>query len=79
MKDDSFTGAVQNAGLVHQVFVRCEKCVFFQQKSLCSLGTVLHTHAHTLLIFHQSMASLDILIMANDREALNGPAEFFPL
>lgn len=52
MKDVSFTGAVQNAGLVHQVFVRCEKCVFFQQKSLCSLGTILHTDAQTLLIFH---------------------------
>lgn len=42
-----FTDAVQNAGLLHQVFVRWKKGLFIQQKSLCSLGRLLYTHKHT--------------------------------
>lgn len=43
MKEVYFTSAVQNAGLVHQVFVRGEKSIFFKQKSLCSFGRILDT------------------------------------
>lgn len=55
MRDIYFTNAVQNSGLIHQVFVRWKKGLFIQQKSLCSLGRILYTQTHThtqkLLIF----------------------------
>ncbi len=46
MRDVYFTDAVQNSGLIHQVFVRWKKGLLIQQESFCSLGRILHSHTH---------------------------------
>lgn len=68
MRDIYFTNAVQNAGLIHQVFVRWKKGLFIQQKSLCRLGRILYTHKHT----HKKAVNFQLINYSGCRYPYNG-------